>query len=797
MKHKQVGFGGSSGCALAGYGLLAALFYAPVLLGLRTFPDGDFTHHFLPFTLWQLESWRAGELPLWNPYTYAGHPFLADTQAALFYPISNLLLVLSWPLTTPGARLYILQVEAVIQVALAGFFVYLLLQELVQDRWAAFTAGCCFAFSGYLTGYPPLQLAVLRTAIWLPLVWWLLWRGAQCPGQWRWWMGAGVAYACTFLAGHPQTFLHSSYAIAAWILLLWLDRAQSAKGTTNQRFLPLVLGLLAFAGLALGLSAAQWLPSLEFTRLSVRVNVDYVFVSGGFPLQDTWQLLLPGVLTQFSPLYIGIIGLGFVFLGVQWSVISRLLPVRSLQSPVSSLQSPVPNLQSPISNAPYPIFFLLLTLMALLLSYGGNGFLYPLYYAYAPGWNLFRGQERAAYLVALGLSVLAGYGAAVLPHLPLRLRRGLALLFLAGVTIGVYSFGLLWQLLGRSAISQWRYLVIALISLLLAGGWTVLLRVEGWSKRRAWGLTGLVVLNLLWANGATNLASFGAVRKTILAPEMAAIEQAVQERNASNLGLPGRTYNEFRVYENYGIRSHLEEVWGSSPLRLARYAALFGDFPLDRMWRLLGVEHVLTWRRELFEPSSLLGEFPQTTDTTFLHRLSDTNPRAWLVQQVQSVEDGEARRRLADHQFDLERIALLPAEAYSGTLGSAGPTPATIQLVRRTANRLHVAVTSEQGGLLVISENWLPGWRAENPQCEGSASCTGSPLFAPGLPLWSVQRTNLTLIGVPVAPGAVHFELVYWPESVRSGLWISGVTLGGLLLVALWRFSRRRQRTSV
>ena len=38
----------------------------------------------------------------------------------------------------------------------------------------------------------------------------------------------------------------------------------------------------------------------------------------------------------------------------------------------------------------------------------------------------------------------------------------------------------------------------------------------------------------------------------------------------------------------------------------ARYAALFDNFPLDRMWRLLGVETVLTWRQGIFVPSDLL-----------------------------------------------------------------------------------------------------------------------------------------------------------------------------------------------
>jgi hypothetical protein len=185
--------------------LLVAVFYLPLLLGLRTFLDGDFTHHFLPFSLFQQQTLREGQLPIWNPYTYAGHPFLADTQAAVFYPVSNLVLALTWPWASPGPRLYFLQVEAILHIALAGFFVYLLVRDLTGSRPAGFIAGCCFAFSGYLTGYPPLQLAVLRTAIWLPLLLWLLLRALAEPQRWRWWLGAAFVTATAIFAGHPQT----------------------------------------------------------------------------------------------------------------------------------------------------------------------------------------------------------------------------------------------------------------------------------------------------------------------------------------------------------------------------------------------------------------------------------------------------------------------------------------------------------------------------------------------------------------------------------------------------------------
>ncbi|MBX3015836.1 MAG: hypothetical protein KF832_30230 [Caldilineaceae bacterium] len=750
--------------ALSGFLLLAVIFYAPLVLTLRTFPDGDFTHHFLPFSLFQQGALRAGQLPLWNPYTYSGHPFLADTQAAVFYPLSNLLLLLTLPWASVADRLYWLQIEAIVHIGLAGSFVYWLVYALTQRRLAAFAAGCAFAFSGYLTGYPPLQLAVLRTAIWLPLLLYLLLRAMDAPTRWRWWLGAALTAAVAFSAGHPQTFLHSSYAAAAWVLFLLLPRRRPVEPAP--RLIHQLIGLLLFLALALGLSAAQLLPSLEFSQLSVRAQVDYAYVSSGFPRQDTWQLLLPGVLTQFSPLYVGVVGLGLALIGFTHG-----------------------------SRKAVRLFFMGLALVALLLAYGTNGFLYPLAYQYAPGWQLFRGQERAAFLVALGLSVLIGLGMAALPSLSYAARRWLALLYAMGVATGIYAFGLFWQLLGESAVGEGQYLWIAGVTMLLALAVVVLLLRPGWSQRRAGLLVGLVLLNLFWANITTNLAPFDPVRKTILAPEMEALAAAVTPGGNQTEGLPGRVYNEFRIYEDYGMRQSLEDVWGSSPLRLARYAALFDNFPLDRLWQLTGVSHVLTWRRELFAPSTLLAEFPQATDSTYLHRLTEPNPRAWLVYQLQPATDEQAVALLADHTFDLTQIGLLPPTNLPTAL--ALPTGAsTIHLEAVAPGQRRVQVTSDTGGLLILSENWMPGWQVQESRCSDSTAattpCPTEPLAATPLALFSVQRVNLTLLGVPIPPGTVTFDLVYWPQRLQLGLWISGGTLLLLVLLGGWHWRAKR-----
>ncbi|MCZ7567197.1 MAG: YfhO family protein [Ardenticatenaceae bacterium] len=757
--------------ALVGYVALTLIFYAPLLLGVRSFPAGDFTDHFLPFSLFQRSELLAGRLPVWNPYTFAGHPFLADVQAAVFYPLSNVLLLLTLPWAAPEARLYWLQAEAALHVALAGFFTYLLVRELTDHPWAAFVAGAAFAFSGYLTGYPPLQLAVLRTAIWLPLLLWLLWRAFVPPARWRWWVVAALVYVVAFLAGHPQTFFFLSNVVAAWIVLLFVSAwcRPAAKRLTPARSLPRIA---AFFLLSLALSAAQLWPSLEFTRLSVRANVDYAFLSGGFPVQDSWQMLLPGVLTVYSPLYVSVAGLGLAVLAL-WRLATAggqlVLPARS----------PGP------ANVTVMAFFAGVTLFFLLVSYGGNGFLYALLYRWsAPGWKLFRGQERAAYIVAFGLSVLAGYGAVLLGTLPIRLRR-LGVSGFAGLVIaGTILFSLVWQGANHTAVSDETFLAIAGVTLL----WSVLFVALLWRGRldspQMLLLVTLVVADLFRANLTIDLAEGGPASRVAVPPELLALESAMRDDGGIE-GVRGRVYNEYRVYDDYGMQARVEDVWGSSPLHLARYAALFEEFPLDRMWRLTGVEHVLTWRRELFEPSVLLAEFPQAKDTTYLHHLAEPNPRAWVVNTVRLAEDAAAVGLLADHSFDLETTALLAPGEGAGVPG--GEPPASVlapvgqnhlEMRRSAPNRLLIDVQSEHGGLLVVSENWMPGWQAFERGPAGGRRAV------------PVLRADLSFLGLPVPAGTTTVELVYWPASVRDGLFISVATLLFLLVLGLWQWRR-------
>jgi len=731
---------------MGGFLALAALFYAPLWLGLRMFPPGDFADHFLPFSLFQQAALLAGRLPLWNPYTFAGHPFLADVQAAVFYPPGNLLLLLTLPWRDPAARLYWLQVEAMLHVALAGYFTYLLAHELIGDRTAAMLAGVVFAFSGYLTGYPPLQLAVLRTAIWLPLILWLLRRAFRQPDRWRRWAAAGIACAVAFTAGHPQTFLFIGYVIAGWIAWQWW-------ATRTMRWLPALL-------LAAGLSAGQWLPSLEFTVYSVRAGVDYAFVSGGFPLRDTGQFLLPGVFSAFSPLYVGLIPLGLAGLGI----------ARAIGRPRSGAGQPL----SPQAGAMR--YMALIALVALLLSYGRNAFLYPLFYRWAPGWALFRDQERAAFIVAFGLSVLAGYGAAGLKQLSPRAARRFALGFAAAAGLGLIGVAAAARAAGHSPGDAVLLPKVG-IGLAVLIAWALSWRFVRSPAGRQRMLIALAAADLFIAGYAVNLAP----PQPIPPAGAQAVAGIVAAHAPADGSVGGRVHNDGVLPEDYGMIVGVEEVGGSSPLRLARFAALLGDFPRDRLWQLAGVKYVLSADRELYAPSRLLAEIVGPRGPAYLHELAAANPRAWVAAEIRTADDAAARPLLGDAGFDPGTTALLPpavngvgrpAGLEDGALAGAGES--AVRLARVGPDRLIAHVQSRGGGLLIVSENWLPGWRAAVRR-PGDPAATSA----------AVVRADLTLIGVPVPPGESTVELSYRPASVAIGLLISAAS--ALLLFGLRR----------
>ncbi|MBI5876349.1 MAG: YfhO family protein [Chloroflexi bacterium] len=722
---------------------------APGALDRGSFPSGDFAEQFYAFARFAYNELSHGRVPLWNPYTYAGHPFLADVQSAVFYPPSLLVMLAASALG--GFSLLALEWQAVLHFSQAGIFTYLFARDALarmsdvgvttRVRGAAFLAALVFTFGGYLTSYPSQQLAVLETDVWLPLVLLVLGRTyrARTVGSGAA-LAAGFVFGIALLAGHPQSALYVGLASAAYALFT------ARIERVSWRALLVSLGLFGVA--ALGVSAIQWLPSFEFMRLSSRQSLSYDDYARGFDLLDPLQMLLPGSVSAYSPLYAGIVPLALALMAPALSRHGRRLIA----------------------------FWIGLAVVALALSFGGNLFFYPLLYLFAPLFALFRQQERAAFLFSFALAMLAGHGAlALCAPLPRGLHRRLrafsgwafrAVVLTAAFFVLLYFAWMVAELKHDSPFREaseravWLALMLGGLALLLA----FRLRMR-WRSARLLALAAVLVgLDLFTVNWQTNFQPLPPEAQ-VQPPAYLSLIQA----DASEF----RTYNEYRLFGNFGDTFDLADTWGASPLRLAAYEQ-FHKLPLARVWGLLNVKYVITWRQSLAElgvmSEVIASQKISDKESTYVHRLANVAPRAALVGVVDVVPgQAEAMARLGAPEFDFARQAIVPAPVAVNAPDIRGG----VTLLSRTANGSTWQVNASRSALLVLAENDYPGWRALVDGVDAPIACA-----------------NVIMRAVVVPAGTHRVEFVFDPPVVKLGAAISLFTLAALGAVALW--SRRR-----
>jgi hypothetical protein len=730
--------------AIAALLLITLLFHWPLItpdLGQRhSYPEGDFYNQFYAFASYEHDRLWAGEIPLWNPYTYGGHPFLADVQAAVFYPPSLLVMLLSGR-SAFGPQWLIL--EAIVHFFLGALFTYLLVRRLTAtfapraSIAGAMVSALTFAFGGYLTGYPSLQLAILETQVWLPLILLLLDIGLA-ERRWGVVLAAGGAWGMALLAGHPQSAMYVFYgALLYGVFHSW---------RTGLSWRWAVPAHVVWVGVGFGLAAVHLVPAWEFMRLSVRAGLSYEELAGGFGLRDLVQYVLPGVFSHWSPVYVGVYALlltGIACMGA----LSPTWRKGGLRGQIA--------------------FWVALGVGCLLLSLGGKTFLYRVFYCVVPGFNLFRSQERAIYLTSFALSVLSGYGVIwLLSAKPegtwqRRVRLGSLLLALLATAILAVFGGLAWS--GSRAERQEWLVPLARSAGICWGGWALIRWRPG---RRSWWTflsVTLVVIDLFMANLAVNLSP-GRAR-----------ERVYDEAWLSPMTGDGRVFrivNDFGLPGNAGCWLRLEDMAGASPLRLQAHKVMLDALPRWRMWQLFDVRYVATWEHDLPGPfpaarvATLGSEWEK--DTVYVHRLERDFARAWIVHRARQVDDMDALAVMASPGFDPFEEVLLAESVQSAPTGSVGLS--TVDAVAYEPERIAVWADLAAPGWLVLGEWYYPGWQ----------------VWIDGIKA-KVLRADYGLRAVHVEAGAHEVVFRYRPSSFWGGASISLAVLVVLVGGMLWR----------
>ncbi len=241
--------------------LLTAMTLA--LFGPALFSGGVFRLHdssflFYPGYAYFRECMSQGALPLWNPYTGCGEPFLADIERQVLYPPNLIYLFVP-------TRTAVVLVPA-LHILLAGAATYGLSRLWRLSRAASALAAVLYAYSSY-TVWKVAFASELASAAWFPvvlcaLVFWIRHRSRR-----RLFLLAG-AICLQFLAGFPETLTFSIFALGLYAAFVgwseWRRRRQ-----WRALLVPL-LGLGAAGIAAILLCAPQLLPTWEALEASVR-----------------------------------------------------------------------------------------------------------------------------------------------------------------------------------------------------------------------------------------------------------------------------------------------------------------------------------------------------------------------------------------------------------------------------------------------------------------------------------------------------------------------------------------------
>ena len=693
----------------------------------RYVPEGDLSAQYYPLRHYATTRMASGDLPLWNPYAFAGQPGLADIQSATLYPPQ---LVLS--LASGGDLSYhSLQLQALVHLALAAAGTFLLGYRISSSRIGGAASAVTFSLSGYLTSSPVQQITILSTMAWFP---WLLLgvdRLAQAStGTGRCLASLAVLFAACVLAGHPQTAALVIYALlgyGAWHLL-----RQDCR--RPRRFLAFLGALLLGAGIA----AMQVLPTLQFISLSSRASLGYEQVSAGFRPHELVAALYPGYFGG-SPQYAGVLALMLAVAAVVWQPWIRTG------------------------------FWVMLGLAGLLLSLGRDTALYPLAYLLLPGFGLSRNQERAIGLFAFAAAILAGLGLA-------SLRRG---------SLGSSPWARTCERRATQAFAgavAFAFVLLAGTRLPAAPGTQVNL-FGGILKQHLWVLVsaGTAALLFRWhRQGQIAPPVLQSVLVLVLAVNLASVNwlynlgpapPAVAREGAEIVSfLKERLTPGFRIASggllpegaNAGLLYALPDITGNTPLRLRSLAEFENAVPEWRRWELLSVAYVLLPADVAPGP----GLIEARAGDPAVYRLASPSPPVRLLHQAITVARKAVWEQLASPQFEPASECLIPIGDEPRLAPATGPESAHVESWEPERVMVQAAVSAR--AMAVFSLVAHPGWRVtvdEKPSrwftCDG------------------------ILIGVPLEAGTHTIELEYRPPVLYAGATISALSLAVTLFLAI------------
>lgn len=673
----------------------------------------DSISQFYPWRSFVGEAWRAGKIAFWNPYLFAGAPFLATLHSAVLYPL-NFIYLFASDITSWNLLLFL-------QIFLAAIFMYYFLRNLTISKSGAVLGALTFAFSGYMIAW--LEFATGGQAgLWLPLL--LLFEFKYLKSfEKKYFLGIPLVFFCIYTAGDFQVpfYTTATYLLFGFYLTV-VKEGLRKSGVAN--FLKIVLAL----GLGILLAAPQLFPAIELFGNSIRTDDPYIkeyffgFMDWYKITNFIWPDFYGNVVTRNYWAEYGF----HEYLGFT-GVVSLVFATLSFTRKKSFVER---------------FFWLLLTVSLL--------FLFPTPLAYIP-FNLkipglgTSSASRILFLIDFSLAVLAAYGFSKWQKKENKSLAKIVFYFLV-VTVGI-GVGVLASIfyMQKSPYAPEVKMLIDLkvalknmvpstiilvffFMLLFAGGFFAKFGNRKLVRRISVVfvilLASIELLRFAWKN--TPFAP-----REFLFPKTQILDYLEKEPRPLRIAGPGIPLNYFMQYRINSVEGY-DSMY---PLRNAEWFSLvnFGDVThIPRRYgeiakfgspliNYASVTHIIDYKKN---PDNRIpgeeGVYLEGVDTERQEKVveegraavfknNDALPKVWLTGEYEVFE---SKDQLIEKLTSLEKadkkVFLEEQPGFAGSLlGSY-----TISGFRQEFNTISFDIETQESGLLFLSESYYPGWSA-------------------------------------------------------------------------------------
>jgi hypothetical protein len=745
----------------------------------------DLNTYFYPMRYSLFESYRSGNLPLWDRHMAMGFPLLADFQSGAFYPPHLLFLILSF---FPAIRAIF-----VFHFLVAGTGAYCLCRSWKYPPYLSFVGSLLFAFGGTIVSLTNL-LNHFQTAVWLPWII-LCWEKVLGRVTWKHFLVFTLILAVQFLAGSPELF-------ALTMVLVIVDGIRiklSDPGVSYWRMLSIFLSANV---LVLMVVMIQLLPTIELFLESRRQQP--------IPLQEVlhWSL---------KP--ISLVNLVFLDKEIDFKspVGLRLFFAREAPFFVSYYLGAICvfgiSLWVCFSSVREKITVLSLILVSLIFALGIYTPVYPFLLQHTHFLGTFRFPEKFFFLVYAILLYMTLEGLNRLLQDGETFRKP----FVALAIVGVMWVGLFLMLrfhldviaqfvtaeTGKPLLSPDHAETVAAVlsnlerQVVLSLGF-LLLMVLVLAKAIRLTLYGVlmvsaVFVDLAWAHQgflfplSPRIVTSG--RRIMRAPDLDPARlfyyPSMRNLHPSSLlaeGQPSFTAATALSFQdllpNSGIIHGFDYMQEIDALARQPYTEFLGFAnQLDpaqqiRLLRAFNVAYLVSFRPLSVEGIRFVKRFPEFF--SWLYKIDKPVPRTYIVNRI-SVEQGSEQtfHRLLEPNFDPMREVILDRPVQ---ITPKDPFEATAKIVSYENRAVTIHASLNHVGVLTLADSYYPGWQA---YVDGKQQ--------------EILRANLFFRAVVLPQGEHTVEFRYKPRSFTIGLMVSLMTLCALALVSAYVYFRERE----